>query len=182
MPFISRAATPERRTCGPSAHHFGPSPSQTAMGVQVKDWPAGTTEASRNRLNIIAGSVMPTNDRFKPCNYRNASKNRAKRAKTNARLARPQPGGVRAGVWVSRRPARIPSKVRCAAQYNARPLAPPAGARARPFSPARSFRGEVRSSAFVTNDVPRFASKAAWLFEPLKSSDTGSRTGGNVCL
>src|SRR3546814_9883298 len=56
----------------------------------------------------------------------------------------------------------------------ARPLAPPAGARARPFSRARSFRGELRSSAFVTNDVPRLAAKAAWLFEPLKSSDAGS--------
>src|SRR3546814_14834831 len=63
-----------------------------------------------------------------------------------------------------------------------RPLAPPAAARARPFSRARSFRGELRSSAFVTNDVPRLAAKAAWLFEPLKSSDAGSCSGGDACL
>lgn len=148
----------------------------------MKDWPDGTTEASRNRLNIIAGSVVPTADRFKPHNYRKASKNRAKRAKTNALLARPQPGGVRAGLRASRRPARRASQVRCAAQDNARPLAPPAGARARPFSGARSFRGEVRSSAFVTNDVPRLAAKAAWLFEPLKTTDAGSCSGGDACL
>ncbi len=30
---------PARRTLGPSRHHIGPSPSQTRMGVHVKDWP-----------------------------------------------------------------------------------------------------------------------------------------------
>lgn len=34
LPSISRAAMPERRNLGPSAHHTGPSPSQTWVGVQ----------------------------------------------------------------------------------------------------------------------------------------------------
>ena len=42
-PSSSRAAMPERRTRGPSAHQMGPSPSQTAMGVQVKVSPDWTT-------------------------------------------------------------------------------------------------------------------------------------------
>ena len=33
VPLISRAATPDNRTCGPSAHQIGPSPSQTRIGV-----------------------------------------------------------------------------------------------------------------------------------------------------
>ena len=36
-PSISLAAMPESRTCGPSAHQTGPSPSQTRMGVHGKD-------------------------------------------------------------------------------------------------------------------------------------------------
>lgn len=42
---ISRAATPAMRTFGPSAHQIGPSPSQTAIGVHLNVWPAGTTSA-----------------------------------------------------------------------------------------------------------------------------------------
>lgn len=91
------------------------------------------TEANRNRLNIIAGSVMRTTDRFKPQAIAMHQRRRAKRAENNALLARPQPDDVRAGLWASRRPARIPSQVRCAAQSSARSLAPPAGARARPI-------------------------------------------------
>src|SRR3546814_9237486 len=113
----------------------------------------------------------------RPSGRRKATKNRAKWTKASGLVARPQRGGVREGPWARRAPARIASQVRCAAQDNARPLAPPAGARARPFSRARSFRGELRSSAFVTNDVPRLAAKAAWLFEPLKSSAAGSCPG-----
>lgn len=40
-PSISRAATPAIRTLGPSAHHIGPSPSHTAVGVQANVRPAG---------------------------------------------------------------------------------------------------------------------------------------------
>lgn len=42
MPSISLAATPASRMRGPSAHHIGPSPSHTAVGVQVKVCPAAT--------------------------------------------------------------------------------------------------------------------------------------------
>ncbi len=51
-PSISRAAIPDKRMRGPSAHHIGPSPSQTAVGVQVKDVPAAIINAlmiTRNR-------------------------------------------------------------------------------------------------------------------------------------
>lgn len=41
VPSISRAATPATRTFAPSAHQIGPSPSQTARGVHLKDEPAG---------------------------------------------------------------------------------------------------------------------------------------------
>lgn len=44
LPSSSRAAIPARRTRGPSAHQIGPSPSQTAVGVQWKASPAGTTD------------------------------------------------------------------------------------------------------------------------------------------
>ena len=44
---ISRAAIPAMRTCGPSAHQTGPSPSQTWVGVQVNVCPAATIEAAR---------------------------------------------------------------------------------------------------------------------------------------
>jgi len=36
---------PERRMRGPSAHQIGPSPSQTAVGVQTNDDPAAITSA-----------------------------------------------------------------------------------------------------------------------------------------
>src|SRR3546814_11514297 len=93
------------------------------------------TEANRNRLNIIAGSVMRTTDRFKPQAIAMHQRRRAKRAENDALLARPQPDDVRAGLWASRRPARLPSQVRFAAPRSARSLAPPAGARARPNPP-----------------------------------------------
>ena len=54
VPSISRAAIPAMRRCGPSAHQTGPSPSQTAVGVQVKVSPAATTTAAR--ANIIIGT------------------------------------------------------------------------------------------------------------------------------
>jgi len=50
VPSISRAATPATRTFGPSAHQIGPSPSQTATGVQANARPAATTE---ERMSII---------------------------------------------------------------------------------------------------------------------------------
>jgi hypothetical protein len=43
VPSISRAAMPARRIFGPSAHHIGPSPSQTRTGMQVKATPAAKT-------------------------------------------------------------------------------------------------------------------------------------------
>lgn len=43
LPSISRAATPAMRIFGPSTHHIGPSPSQTAVGVQRNVRPAGMT-------------------------------------------------------------------------------------------------------------------------------------------
>ena len=49
-PSISRAAIPARRIFGPSAHQIGPSPSHTAVGVQVKLVPAATTWATIARI------------------------------------------------------------------------------------------------------------------------------------
>jgi hypothetical protein len=62
VPSISRAATPAMRTFGPSAHQTGPSPSQTAVGVQANVLPAGTiwpfagagmAKVHANRPNIL---------------------------------------------------------------------------------------------------------------------------------
>ena len=54
-PSISRAAIPASRIRGPSLHQIGPSPSQTLTGVQMNDWPLGTTAtASRNTASISA--------------------------------------------------------------------------------------------------------------------------------
>src|SRR3546814_5181643 len=56
-PSISRAAIPASRIRGPSRHQIGPSPSQTLTGVQMNDWPLGTTAtASRNTASISAQS------------------------------------------------------------------------------------------------------------------------------
>lgn len=56
-PSISRAAIPASRIRGPSRHQIGPSPSQTLKGVQMNDWPLGTTAtASRNTASISAQS------------------------------------------------------------------------------------------------------------------------------
>ena len=57
LPSISRAATPAMRILGPSAHHTGPSPSQTAVGVHTNVFPWGTTWASACQL---AGSSPVT--------------------------------------------------------------------------------------------------------------------------
>jgi len=58
-PSISRAAIPASRIRGPSRHQIGPSPSQTLTGVQMNDWPLGTTAtASRNTASISAQSGM----------------------------------------------------------------------------------------------------------------------------
>jgi hypothetical protein len=51
---ISRAAMPANRIRGPYAHHTGPSPSHTRLGVQVNSSPVGTTDtASSNNAPII---------------------------------------------------------------------------------------------------------------------------------
>jgi hypothetical protein len=47
LPSISRAAMPESLILGPSAHQMGPSPSQTCVGVHVKDRPEATIEDRR---------------------------------------------------------------------------------------------------------------------------------------
>ncbi len=49
---ISRAATPASRTRGPSAHQIGPSPSHTAVGVQVNVTPARTISAAKRVASI----------------------------------------------------------------------------------------------------------------------------------
>lgn len=52
-PSISRAAIPASRIRGPSRHQIGPSPSHILTGVQVNEWPLGTTAtASRNIASI----------------------------------------------------------------------------------------------------------------------------------
>ena len=48
-PSISRAAIPASRTCRPSAHQVGPSPSQTRTGVQENVCPAGAIIAAASR-------------------------------------------------------------------------------------------------------------------------------------
>lgn len=56
VPSSSRAAIPDNRIRGPSAHQTGPSPSQTCVGVQSKDWPAGITaiwDKSRTENGIV---------------------------------------------------------------------------------------------------------------------------------
>jgi hypothetical protein len=52
-PSNSLDATPDSRTCGPSAHQIGPSPSQTRTGVHSNHCPAGTTAAARSKPNMI---------------------------------------------------------------------------------------------------------------------------------
>ena len=42
-PSRSRAAIPASRMRGPSAHHMGPSPSATCVGVQANSNPAAMT-------------------------------------------------------------------------------------------------------------------------------------------
>ena len=51
-PSISLAAMPDRRTRGPSAHQIGPSPSQTAVGVQVKSVPGDDFQEKHHRPNL----------------------------------------------------------------------------------------------------------------------------------
>lgn len=54
VPSISLAATPDRRTRGPSAHQIGPSPSQTRTGVHWNICPAGTTATAARSANSIS--------------------------------------------------------------------------------------------------------------------------------
>ena len=57
-PSSSRAAIPASLRRGPSSHHTGPSPSQTAVGVHAKACPEGTTETERSMSNNdIVGSI-----------------------------------------------------------------------------------------------------------------------------
>lgn len=60
----------------------------------------------------------------------------------DALLESPQAGGVRAGLWASRRPTRKASQVRRAAKAKLRPLGPLAGARARASYAAHDLRAE----------------------------------------
>ena len=53
VPSISRAAMPDSRTWGPSAHHMGPSPSHTRIGVHVNAWPTGTIDAASRMKTLI---------------------------------------------------------------------------------------------------------------------------------
>ena len=52
LPSISLAAMPESLTRGPSAHHIGPSPSQTRVGVHSNDCPALTIVEPNNSNSI----------------------------------------------------------------------------------------------------------------------------------
>ncbi|SEM93652.1 hypothetical protein SAMN05192583_1583 [Sphingomonas gellani] len=61
-PSRSRAATPAMRRRGPSAHHTGPSPSQTRVGVQVNEVPAGrrgTAAASVRKVGMAPSAARP---------------------------------------------------------------------------------------------------------------------------
>lgn len=73
---ISRAATPAILTFGPSAHHIGPSPSQTVVGVQAKVWPAAITA-------VKASIIRSRSHRYL---YRGESRSLGRRGE----LARPQ--------------------------------------------------------------------------------------------
>lgn len=64
LPSISRAAMPDKRTCGPSAHQIGPSPSQTRIGVHANDWPAGTIAAAQN-IRPVIGLCMAHSQRHR---------------------------------------------------------------------------------------------------------------------
>lgn len=58
VPSISRAAMPDRRRRGPSAHQTGPSPSHTRVGVHLNTLPSGTMVASKTRVKNI-GKINP---------------------------------------------------------------------------------------------------------------------------
>lgn len=51
VPSSSRAAMPDNRSLGPSAHQTGPSPSQTWVGVQAKVSPVGIAAACSAKSN-----------------------------------------------------------------------------------------------------------------------------------
>src|SRR5690606_40374886 len=53
VPSVSRAAMPDRRIVGPSAHHMRPSRSHTRAGVHSKLLLAGVTAMARNARNRI---------------------------------------------------------------------------------------------------------------------------------
>jgi hypothetical protein len=63
LPSISRAAIPTSRIRGPSAHHIGPSPSQTAIGVHVKERPAATIWLRLISKVIAYSQAMPSRSR-----------------------------------------------------------------------------------------------------------------------
>jgi hypothetical protein len=55
---------PDSRIRGPSAHHMGPSPSQTATGVQLKDAPACTTGGWARAATMKKANIAPKNARL----------------------------------------------------------------------------------------------------------------------
>ena len=66
VPSISRAAMPETRRCGPSAHHMGPSPSHTCVGVQVKVCPAATMAVAKASIVIAGYCTLRMMQRIRP--------------------------------------------------------------------------------------------------------------------
>lgn len=113
----------------------------------------------------------------------------ARSANKNALLASPLPVGVRAGLGVSRRPARIASRVRSRGpRMNCGPWRRLPAPEYAQFAALDLPPGPARSSALVANDVPRLAAESAWRFQsfepggPARSArhDAGLRQRGEV--
>src|SRR3546814_19839852 len=70
---------PDSRTCGPSAHQIGPSPSHTAVGVQSNDWPDGTIEARNRAADIMTPLFQACSDHAIAACRRHRTKSRTLR-------------------------------------------------------------------------------------------------------
>lgn len=127
-PADARSSVWSRRARSPrSRKGLSPRPTRESGATH-----SATADGGEGRMSWSkAGRQLPP----RPCNHSTGPRRRREAPEKKALLASPRPGGVRAGLGASRRPARIASQVRRAAQNNARPLAPPGGARARPIQP-----------------------------------------------
>jgi len=175
-PADARSSVWSRRARSPrSRKGLSPRPTRESGATH-----SATADGGEGRMSWSkAGRQLPP----RPCNHSTGPRRRREAPEKKALLASPRPGGVRAGLRASRRPARIASQVAPRRPKTTRgPWRRPAAPEHAQFSRARFGRPDSGRSTVVADDRPWLSAEAAGASQPLEASGPARRTGSDTRL